>query len=357
MSSPLFVGAAGRPSTAAHAGCDVLRRRPITRDEDCERPRPPDRRAARARRGAPCRGAAPRARACGRGRRRARARPRGRRPRHRDRRATARSAEPRRRDPRLHGRPARGVPRRRWDRRPNPAGARRHAAHAPALGRRDRGRRGGAARPHARLPVRAHASRPLAAHARRRVARRRSRGGARGRGQPRGGPRPVVAVPAGLRGTGRRRRRRRDAARVARVGVPPDLQLRILGFSVLVDVALAPIGLLAAVATPGGVLPLLMLMPLIGLLAVLGREREQRIQHTIELSDAYRGTALLMGEPPWPTTPTPAASTRRRRRPLARRRQHLGLGARDNATSSSARCCTTAGRSASPTRSSTSPAS
>src|SRR6185312_6897442 len=49
-------------------------------------------------------------------------------------------------------------------------------------------------------------------------------------------------------------------------------------------------------ATPGGVLPLLMLMPLIGLLAVLGREREQRIQHTIELSDAYRGTALLMGE-------------------------------------------------------------
>ena len=79
-------------------------------------------------------------------------------------------------------------------------------------------------------------------------------------------------------------------------GVPPDLQLRILGFSVLVDVALAPIGLLAAVATPGGVLPLLMLMPLIGLLAVLGREREQRIRHTIELSDAYRGTALLMGE-------------------------------------------------------------
>ena len=79
-------------------------------------------------------------------------------------------------------------------------------------------------------------------------------------------------------------------------GVPPDLQVRILGFSVLVDVALAPIGLLAAVATPGGVLPLLMLMPLIGLLAVLGREREQRIQHTIELSDAYRGTALLMGE-------------------------------------------------------------
>jgi hypothetical protein len=79
-------------------------------------------------------------------------------------------------------------------------------------------------------------------------------------------------------------------------GIPPDLQLRVLGFSVLVDVTLAPIGLLAALASPGGVLPLLLIMPLIGLLGVLGREREQRIQHTIELSDAYRGTALLMGE-------------------------------------------------------------
>jgi HD-GYP domain-containing protein (c-di-GMP phosphodiesterase class II) len=79
-------------------------------------------------------------------------------------------------------------------------------------------------------------------------------------------------------------------------GVPPDLQFRLLGFSVLVDVALAPVGLLAALATPGGVLPLLMLLPLIGLLGVLGREREQRILHTVELSDAYRGTALLMGE-------------------------------------------------------------
>jgi HD-GYP domain-containing protein (c-di-GMP phosphodiesterase class II) len=80
-------------------------------------------------------------------------------------------------------------------------------------------------------------------------------------------------------------------------GTPPDLQLRLLGFSVVVDVALAPIGLLAAVAAPDrGVLPVLAVLPLIGLLGVLGREREQRIRHTLELSDAYRGTALLMGE-------------------------------------------------------------
>jgi hypothetical protein len=79
-------------------------------------------------------------------------------------------------------------------------------------------------------------------------------------------------------------------------GMPPELQLRVLGFSVAVDVALAPLGLLAALATPGSVVPMLLLLPLIGLLGVLGREREQRIRHTIELSDAYRGTALLMGE-------------------------------------------------------------
>jgi hypothetical protein len=79
-------------------------------------------------------------------------------------------------------------------------------------------------------------------------------------------------------------------------GVPPELQLRLLGFSVLVDVTLAPAGLLAVVAVPGGVGGILALLPLIALLGVLGREREQRIRHTLELSDAYRGTALLMGE-------------------------------------------------------------
>jgi HD-GYP domain-containing protein (c-di-GMP phosphodiesterase class II) len=79
-------------------------------------------------------------------------------------------------------------------------------------------------------------------------------------------------------------------------GVPPELQLRLLGFSVIVDVALAPVGLLAAVAIPGGVAPVLLVMPLLALLGVLGREREQRIAHTLSLSHAYRGTALLMGE-------------------------------------------------------------
>ncbi len=79
-------------------------------------------------------------------------------------------------------------------------------------------------------------------------------------------------------------------------GMPPELQFRLLGFSVLVDVALAPVGLLGAVAMPGGVGAILLMLPLVALLGVLGREREHRIQHAVELSDAYRGTALLMGE-------------------------------------------------------------
>jgi HD-GYP domain-containing protein (c-di-GMP phosphodiesterase class II) len=38
------------------------------------------------------------------------------------------------------------------------------------------------------------------------------------------------------------------------------------------------------------------LLPLIGLLAMFAREREVRIDHTLELSNAYRGTALLLGD-------------------------------------------------------------
>jgi hypothetical protein len=65
------------------------------------------------------------------------------------------------------------------------------------------------------------------------------------------------------------------------LGVPPDLQLRLQAIA------------LVAKDTPEAVL---LAVPLMGLLAALGREREQRIQQALKLSDAYRGTALLMGE-------------------------------------------------------------
>jgi HD-GYP domain-containing protein (c-di-GMP phosphodiesterase class II) len=73
----------------------------------------------------------------------------------------------------------------------------------------------------------------------------------------------------------------------------------VLGFLWLVyfvDAALAPIGLaIAFVATDHTALALLAL-PLVGLLRYFSRERQQRIDHALELSDAYRGTAFLLGD-------------------------------------------------------------
>jgi putative nucleotidyltransferase with HDIG domain len=61
-----------------------------------------------------------------------------------------------------------------------------------------------------------------------------------------------------------------------------------------VDSLLAPIGLLAALAAAGAPAAALLVMALIPLLRGFERERESRIQHGLELSRAYRGTALLL---------------------------------------------------------------
>ncbi len=63
------------------------------------------------------------------------------------------------------------------------------------------------------------------------------------------------------------------------------------------DGALAPIGLLAAFAAIelGPALCLLM-VPLAAVLAVLSRERQARIDQALELSSAYQGTAMLLGD-------------------------------------------------------------
>jgi HD-GYP domain-containing protein (c-di-GMP phosphodiesterase class II) len=65
----------------------------------------------------------------------------------------------------------------------------------------------------------------------------------------------------------------------------------------VLDGALAPIGLLVAFAAiqVGAALALLIL-PLATVLAVLSRERQARVDQAIELSSAYRGTAMLLGD-------------------------------------------------------------
>ena len=64
----------------------------------------------------------------------------------------------------------------------------------------------------------------------------------------------------------------------------------------LVDATLAPAGLLAALAGRTQPYVALLVLPLAGLLAVFARERRARFDHAIELSNAYRGTAFLLGD-------------------------------------------------------------
>jgi len=79
-------------------------------------------------------------------------------------------------------------------------------------------------------------------------------------------------------------------------GVGVRDHLRSMRETVLVDAALSPVGLVLAIATIGRPWGPLLVLPLVALLHVFARERQRRLDHTVELSNAYRGTALLLGE-------------------------------------------------------------
>jgi HD-GYP domain-containing protein (c-di-GMP phosphodiesterase class II) len=64
----------------------------------------------------------------------------------------------------------------------------------------------------------------------------------------------------------------------------------------LVDAGLAPVGLVVAIATRTHPELVVLVLPLVALLRNFSRERKQRIDHALELSDAYRGTAFLLGD-------------------------------------------------------------
>jgi HD-GYP domain-containing protein (c-di-GMP phosphodiesterase class II) len=79
-------------------------------------------------------------------------------------------------------------------------------------------------------------------------------------------------------------------------GVAPHTQLPFMGWAFLVDGALAPVGLAVALAAQEHPAAVLLILPLLGLLGEFARERRARIDHTLELSHAYRGTAMLLGD-------------------------------------------------------------
>jgi putative nucleotidyltransferase with HDIG domain len=64
----------------------------------------------------------------------------------------------------------------------------------------------------------------------------------------------------------------------------------------LIDLALAPLGLVVAIAALQRQWAVVLIAPLFGVLRWFSKERRARLEQLIELGDAYRGTALLLGD-------------------------------------------------------------
>jgi HD-GYP domain-containing protein (c-di-GMP phosphodiesterase class II) len=80
------------------------------------------------------------------------------------------------------------------------------------------------------------------------------------------------------------------------LGVTPGVQLRAMSLVWLVDAALSSVGLAVAFASVQNSYGFLLAVPLVILLSVFARERRLHIDHALELSAAYRGTAFLLGD-------------------------------------------------------------
>src|SRR5687768_3968852 len=79
-------------------------------------------------------------------------------------------------------------------------------------------------------------------------------------------------------------------------GISPRATIRLMGWVYLVDLALSPVGLLVALVAVDAPPAFVLALPLVGLLDLFARERSARIDHALELSQAYRGTAFLLGD-------------------------------------------------------------
>ena len=69
-----------------------------------------------------------------------------------------------------------------------------------------------------------------------------------------------------------------------------------LGQIYLIDLAFAPLGLVVALAAVGRPWAVLLIAPLFGVLMRFSQERRVRLEQLVELNDAYRGTALVLGD-------------------------------------------------------------
>jgi HD-GYP domain-containing protein (c-di-GMP phosphodiesterase class II) len=82
----------------------------------------------------------------------------------------------------------------------------------------------------------------------------------------------------------------------AALGVTPRQLAEGLTWVLAIDVVLAPVGLLAAIAARVDDAALLLPLPLLVMIGLSTRERQTRMDQALELSSAYRGTAFLLGD-------------------------------------------------------------
>jgi HD-GYP domain-containing protein (c-di-GMP phosphodiesterase class II) len=80
------------------------------------------------------------------------------------------------------------------------------------------------------------------------------------------------------------------------LGISPRHLVRPLATTFMIDALVAPIGFLVAIAARIEPFSLVLPVPVFGLLWWAARERRERLDSTIELSAAYRGTAFLLGD-------------------------------------------------------------
>ncbi|MGH2930119.1 MAG: HD-GYP domain-containing protein, partial [Solirubrobacteraceae bacterium] len=80
------------------------------------------------------------------------------------------------------------------------------------------------------------------------------------------------------------------------VSTGPIGYLRSVAAGFAVDALLAPLGLLVAFASYRHPWALLLVLPVLLMFATFAKERQHRVDNALELSSAYRGTAMLLGD-------------------------------------------------------------
>ena len=140
-------------------------------------------------------------------------------------------------------------------------------------------------------------------------------------------------------------------------GEPLALPSRGEAWVYVIDLLLAPVGIAMAIAANGQSWAVaIVFLPLALLMRVFANERRARIDQALELSHAYRGTAMLLGD----MVESDDAYTGSHSRDVVDLAlevgTRMGLTGPPSATSSSAPCSMTSARSRCPKRSSTSPA-